>query len=121
MGPYARPGPMRPGLSMNRERTAPVRRTPPGTRPRLCLRPAHAALLALATAIVAAPAPSLAQATKAKATEAPSDFRPMARYAPGERLVLLVETNGLDAQADAWKKTAAYKMLTETPLGEMLE
>ena len=33
----------------------------------------------------------------------------------------LVEFDGLDAHAEAWKKTAAYKILNETPTGAMLE
>jgi prepilin-type processing-associated H-X9-DG protein len=45
----------------------------------------------------------------------------MARYVPREDLVLYIECAGLDAHADAWKKTAAYKMLNETTLGRMLE
>ena len=40
---------------------------------------------------------------------------------PKENLVLYAEFTGLDAHAEAWKKTAAYKMLNQTPLGVMLE
>ncbi len=63
-----------------------------------------------------------AQATK-KAAAAPTalDPRPLSRYVPRDNLLLLVEFQGLDLQADAWTKTAAYKMLNETSLGEMLE
>jgi prepilin-type processing-associated H-X9-DG protein len=46
--------------------------------------------------------------------------KPLARFAPREHLGLLVEWEGLDTHGDAWKQTAAYKMLTETTLGEML-
>src|SRR5262249_10615692 len=35
--------------------------------------------------------------------------------------IFYFESAGLDAHTDAWTKSAAYKMLTETPLGEMLE
>ena len=47
--------------------------------------------------------------------------RPLARYFPKDNLVFYFEFSGVDAHADAWNKTAAYKMLTETPLGAMLE
>ena len=57
-------------------------------------------------------APARAQQTQAE---------PLARYVPAEGLAILVEHNGFDAQPDAWKGTAAYKMLTETSLGAMLE
>ncbi len=46
---------------------------------------------------------------------------PLARYFPKDNLIFYFEFSGVDAHADAWNKTAAYKMLTETPLGEMLE
>jgi hypothetical protein len=46
---------------------------------------------------------------------------PLARYLPAEGLAILFEHRGLDAQADAWKGTAAYQMLNETSLGAMLE
>jgi hypothetical protein len=67
-------------------------------------------------------APARAQATKkAAAAPAPPDTRPLARYVPRDNLVIYLGSDGLDAQADAWKKTAAYKLLTETSLGGMLE
>jgi prepilin-type processing-associated H-X9-DG protein len=46
---------------------------------------------------------------------------PLARYVPADGLAVLIEHNGLDAGPDAWKGTAAYKMLNETSLGVMLE
>jgi prepilin-type processing-associated H-X9-DG protein len=46
---------------------------------------------------------------------------PLARYVPADGLTLLIEHNGLDARPDAWKGTAAYKMLNETSLGVMFE
>ena len=55
------------------------------------------------------------------ASSGAADARPLARYVPKENLVLYAEFAGLDAHADAWKKTAAYKMLNQTPLGVMLE
>ena len=51
----------------------------------------------------------------------PVDDSPLGRYAAREGLVLYAEFAGLDAHADAWKKTAAYRMLTSTSLGAMLE
>jgi prepilin-type processing-associated H-X9-DG protein len=74
------------------------------TRPRAAL---GGALLALILA-----SPAIAQQ---KAAE------PLARYVPADGLIVLLEHNGLDARPDAWKGTAAYKMLNETPLGTMLE
>lgn len=44
-----------------------------------------------------------------------------ARAIPADGLAVLLECDGLDDHADAWKKTAAYRMLTETPTGAMLE
>jgi hypothetical protein len=46
---------------------------------------------------------------------------PLARYVSKGNLVLYVEFAGLDAQAEAWKKSALYRMLNETPLGTMFE
>jgi hypothetical protein len=56
--------------------------------------------------------------------QAPSkpDTAPLARYLPRtENLVVLVEFDGLDAHSDAWKATAACKVLNETTTGAMLE
>ncbi len=61
-----------------------------------------------------------AQAQASKKAVAP-DFRPLARYVPRDGLIAYLGTEGLDSQADAWKKTSAYKLLTETNLGVMLE
>jgi len=95
-----------------------VRLTFPGPR-----TPRRLAGLLLAVAAASALAnPARAQATKAKApAPTPPDTRPLARYIPRDNLVVYIETDGLDAHADAWKKTAAYAMLTETQLGGMLE
>ncbi len=46
---------------------------------------------------------------------------PLGRYVPKEHLIVYAESAGLDAHAEAWRKTASYKMLNETPLGTMLE
>jgi prepilin-type processing-associated H-X9-DG protein len=45
----------------------------------------------------------------------------LARYIPAEGLSALIEHEGLSSHGDAWKATAAYKMLNETSLGAMLE
>jgi hypothetical protein len=62
-----------------------------------------------------------AQATKKSAMPEEFDTRPLARYVPKEGLFFYFEDIGVNSQEQAWKKTAAYKMLTETTLGEMLE
>ena len=49
------------------------------------------------------------------------DHSPLARYVPRDNLIAYLGSDGLDAQSEAWRKTAAYKMLTETNLGVMLE
>ena len=46
---------------------------------------------------------------------------PLGRFVPKENLVLYVEFAGVDSHPEAWKNTAACKMLNETPLGAMLE
>src|SRR5439155_22096939 len=46
---------------------------------------------------------------------------PLGRFVPKENLVLYVEFAGVDQHPEAWKNTVACKMLTETPLGAMLE
>ena len=62
------------------------------------------------------------QGDKAKIAPAgAADARPLARYVPKDNLIFYAEFTGLDAHAEAWKKTAAYKMLNQTPLGVMLE
>jgi hypothetical protein len=77
----------------------------------------------LALAYLALTPTASAQTTTAKKDAPPPslDTRPLARYAPGERLYFYAEILGLDTHAEAWKKTAAYKMLNETTLGAMLE
>ena len=51
----------------------------------------------------------------------PAGPRPLAGYFPREDLVVFAEFDGLDAHAEAWKKTAAYRLLNETSTGAMLE
>ncbi len=56
----------------------------------------------------------------AKAQEAkPGDS--LARYVPRQKLAMYLEYEGLDAHPDAWHATAAYKILTETKTGALLE
>ena len=52
---------------------------------------------------------------------APVATVPLGRYIAKDNLVVYVEFAGLDAHGESWRKTAAYKMLNETPLGVMLE
>ncbi|WP_422923577.1 DUF1559 domain-containing protein [Singulisphaera sp. PoT] len=44
----------------------------------------------------------------------------LARYFPKADLVAYLEFEGLDAHADAWRKTSVYKILNETTTGPML-
>jgi hypothetical protein len=78
----------------------------PLTRPRAAL---GGALLAL---ILTTPAIAFPQQ---------KDSGALARFVPSDGLILLLEHNGFGARPDAWRNTAAYKMLNETPLGAMLE
>ena len=50
-----------------------------------------------------------------------SKLAPLARYVPREGLFFLLEFDGLDAHADAWHRSSAYKLLTGTKLGTLLE
>jgi hypothetical protein len=64
------------------------------------------------------PASLPAQETK---VATPAGSTPLGRYFPKEDLIVYLEFSGLDAHADAWSKTAAHKMLTDTTLGEVFE
>jgi len=68
----------------------------------------------------APPAGSASETTAAAQPTATSDM-PLARFVPRDNLIFYVDFDGLDAHAEAWQKTAAYKMLNQTPLGVMLE
>ena len=59
----------------------------------------------------------------ASGQEATKAYRPapLARYFPGRDLVAYAEFDGLDAHREAWEKTAAHRLLTETTTGAMLE
>ena len=45
----------------------------------------------------------------------------MASHVPRKDLLLYFEFKGLDAQAQRWQKTAAYRLLSDTKLGVLLE
>ncbi|WP_406697665.1 DUF1559 domain-containing protein [Singulisphaera sp. Ch08] len=87
-------------------------------------RPIHrtAKAFAFAAAIVGlTSATSNAQSQAAPPNTAPQKSQSLARYVPGEGLILLIDHEGFEAQSDAWKGTAAFKMLTDTTLGAMFE
>lgn len=44
----------------------------------------------------------------------------LAAYAPGEKLIALFEFDGLESHREAWGKTAAWRALHETKLGELV-
>ena len=46
---------------------------------------------------------------------------PLARHVPRKDLLAYLEFDGLDAHADAWRASAAYKLLNDTKLGSVLE
>ena len=72
-------------------------------------------------------APSGLQAQSAKESTATvsqtvtGDSTVLSRYIPKENLIFYFEFAGLDAHSATWSRTAAYRLLTETPLGSMLE
>lgn len=59
--------------------------------------------------------------TRAAQSQEPAGAVPLARYFPAKDLIAYVEFDGFDAHGAAWKKTATYKLLTETTTGAMLE
>ena len=62
-----------------------------------------------------------AQEGAPKAPAAQSSASSLARYVPRQDLFVYLEFQGLDAHADAWRKSAAYKLLNDTKLGSLLE
>ena len=76
-------------------------------------------------AVLIAPANLPAQtATTKSETAAAADAAnvvPLGQYVPKDNLFFYFEFAGLNAHDEAWKKTAACKMLYDTPLGGMLE
>ncbi len=67
------------------------------------------------------PERSLGQAERGPAAGKPAAAAPLARCVPRQGLWLYLEFDGLDAHADSWRKSAAYKLLNETKLGALLE
>ena len=77
------------------------------------IRPAGIAAAGFALALLA---------SSAEPGQSPSEGpAPLSRYIPKENLGFYVEFDGLDAHAEAWRKTVAYKILNDTPTGAMLE
>ena len=72
-----------------------------------------------ARALRAPPAGSASEPTAA-AQPAATSVTPLPRFVPRDNLIFHLDFDGLDAHAEAWQKTAAYKMLNQTPLGVML-
>ena len=80
-------------------------------------------LYALVLSAVLAPG-SLSRKTepsKGATTTEPAGPVPLGRFVAQGHLILYAEFAGLDEHAASWKNTASYKMLNETPLGDMLE
>ena len=50
-----------------------------------------------------------------------AEAAPLARYFPKQDLAVYAEFDGLDTHGELWRKTAAYRLLNETPTGAMLE
>jgi hypothetical protein len=77
----------------------------------------------LAALITPMKLPAQTDATKSETTvqAVPAEVVPLGRYVPKENLFFYAEFAGLKAHTEAWKKTAACKMLMDTPLGGMLE
>src|SRR3954471_13314815 len=46
---------------------------------------------------------------------------PLARYVPARDLIFYAEFEGLDDHAEAWRSSAAYKILNQTRFGQLLE
>ncbi|WP_254053681.1 hypothetical protein [Singulisphaera sp. GP187] len=66
-------------------------------------------------------ATSQVQAQATKPNSPPPKSQSLARYVPGDGLIVLIDHEGLEAQPGAWKGTAAFKILNDTTLGAMLE
>jgi prepilin-type processing-associated H-X9-DG protein len=64
---------------------------------------------------------SLTPAVMGQEPPKPAASAPLARYFPRQDLVVYAEFEGLDAHRDAWNKSAAYRLLSETTTGAMLE
>src|SRR5262249_46136328 len=51
----------------------------------------------------------------------PPAAAPLARYVPRQHLAFFLEFDGLDSHKDAWRESAAHKLLNETSSGALLE
>ena len=116
-----------------RMRTAPVQRSSIGSTGTSCstrqalisARGVSTRWLFVMLAVVIAPAnlPAQTATTKSEtaATADAANVVPLGQYVPKDNLFFYFEFAGLNAHDEAWKKTAACKMLYDTPLGGMLE
>ena len=81
--------------------------------------------LVFLVAILTAPAGLRAQTAASGSPEAgkasPAEIVPLGRFVVKDNLAVYFEFAGLDAHTESWKRTAASKMLMDTPLGGMLE
>ncbi len=70
-----------------------------------------------------APGATAAQAPGATAAQAPgaTAAASLTRYVPQHDLIACLEFEGLDAHGEAWRKTAAYRLLNNTSMGALLE
>ena len=76
-----------------------------------------AGLLGLALAATASGQAPAARETKPGPADAGAK---LARYVPREDLIVYLEFAGIDAHAEAWRKTAAHELLNGTTLGALL-
>ncbi len=84
------------------------------------ISPARAGLLGLAAALALTSA-ATAQATKKTTTSTQAASPALARYVPKDDLIAFIEFDGLDAHRATWNRSAAYKILTQTKTGPLLE
>ncbi len=75
-------------------------------------------VVAFLTAAIGAGA-FLVPAAAAQQAERTGNLPPLARYFPGQDLVVYVEFDGLDGHNGSWQKTAAYRVLNDTTTGAM--
>lgn len=78
---------------------------------------ALAAILAFAMPVQVARAQQERPKTPVATVSRPS----LANFVPRQDLILYLEYQGLDTHAEAWRKTAAYRLVSETKFGTLLE
>jgi predicted acetyltransferase len=76
-----------------------------------------AGLVLLAMTVLSVPLVGSANAQTGAASAVPS----LARYLPEQDLAIYWEFEGLEAHSTTWRKSAAYKLLNDTPFGSLLE